>query len=126
MVEEGLANAVQACRALGLARSSYYLAGQKRLSSQKLERKIIALSEEHPRYGYRRIRALMRRKGKPINTKRVQRVRRQAGLQIKERQRRTRRLDRLWSNGFERKMPTKSGVGICSMTKQSMAAVCGS
>jgi putative transposase len=92
LVEEGLGNAAQACRALGLARSSYYLVGQKGPSSQKLERKIIALSEEHPRYGYRRITALMRRKGKPINAKRVQRVRRQAGLQIKERQRRTRRL----------------------------------
>jgi helix-turn-helix protein len=41
--------------------------GQKRLSTQKLERKIIALSEEHPRYGYRRITALLRRKGKPLN-----------------------------------------------------------
>src|ERR1700749_2756748 len=41
---------------------------------------------------YRRITALMRRKGKSINAKRVQRVRRQAGLQVKERQRRTRRV----------------------------------
>jgi putative transposase len=92
VVEEGLSNAAQACRALGLARSSYYLVGQKRLGRQKLERKIIALSEEHPRYGYRRITALMRRKGKAVNAKRVQRVRRQAGLRVKERQKRTRRL----------------------------------
>jgi putative transposase len=92
VAEEGLGSAAQACRALGLARSSYYLVGQKRRSSQKLERKIIALSEEHPRYGYRRITALMRRKGKAVNAKRVQRVRRQAGLQVKERQKRTRRL----------------------------------
>jgi putative transposase len=74
VVEEGLGNAAQACRALGSARSSYYLLGQKRLSSQKLERKIIALSEEHPRYGYRRITALMRRKGKAVNSKREQRA----------------------------------------------------
>ena len=92
LVEEGLSNAAQACRALGLARSSYYLAGQKRLSSQKLEQKIVTLSEEHPRYGYRRITALLRRKGKPVNAKRVQRVRRQAGLQVRERQKRTRRV----------------------------------
>jgi hypothetical protein len=64
VVEQGLGNAAQACRALGLARSSYYLVGQKRPSSQKLDRKIIALSEEeHPRFGDRRITALMRRKG---------------------------------------------------------------
>jgi putative transposase len=74
VVEEGLGNAAQACRALGSARSSYYLLGQKRLSSQKLERKIIALSGEHPRYGYRRITALMRRKRKAVNDKRVQRA----------------------------------------------------
>jgi putative transposase len=117
LVEEGLSNAAQACRALGLARSSYYLAGQKGLSSQKLERKIIALSEEHPRYGYRRITALMRRKGKPINAKQVQRVRRQAGLVD---------WDRLLKNGFEHNVPTRSGVGICSTTRQSMAEAFGS
>jgi len=101
LVEEGLANAAQAYRALGLARSSYYLVGQKRPSSQKLERKIITLSEQHPRYGYRRITALMRRKGKPINAKRVQRVRRQAGLEVKERQKRTRRLGNIEAGAME-------------------------
>jgi hypothetical protein len=42
MVEEGLANAAQVCRVPGLTRSSYYLMGQKGLSSEKLERKVIA------------------------------------------------------------------------------------
>jgi putative transposase len=105
LVEEGLANAAQACRALGLGRSSYYLVGQKRLSSQKLERKIIALSEEHPRYGYRRITALMRRKGRTVNAKRVQRVRRQAGLQVLERQRRTRRLGPIEASAGRNRCP---------------------
>jgi putative transposase len=93
LVEEGLSNAAQACRALGLARSSYYLAPQQRARAPKrLNQKIMALSEEHPRYGYRRITALLRRNGKQVNPKRVQRVRYQAGLQVSKRQKRTRRV----------------------------------
>jgi putative transposase len=92
LLEEGLSNAAQACRALDLARSSFYLASRKRPSSQKLNQKIVALSEEHPRYGYRRITALLRRKGRTVNAKRVQRVRREAGLQVSKRRRRTRRV----------------------------------
>src|ERR1700758_2279141 len=63
VVEEGLGNAAQACRALGLARSSYYLGSTMRPSSEQLQRKIVELSEQNPRYGYRRITALLRRKG---------------------------------------------------------------
>ena len=92
VVEEGLGNAAQACRALGLARSSYYLGSTKRPSSEQIQRKIVELSEQNPRYGYRRITALLRRKGRRVNPKRVQRVRRQAGLQVSKRQRRMRRL----------------------------------
>src|ERR1700739_1410079 len=90
--EEDLGNAAQPCRALGLARSSYYLGSTKRPRSEQLQRKIVELSEEHPRYGYRRITALLRRKGRKVNPKRVQRVRREAGLQVSKRQRRTRRV----------------------------------
>jgi putative transposase len=50
------------------------------------------LSEQYPRYGYRRITALLRRKSKRVNPKRVQWVRRQAGFQASKRQRRMRRL----------------------------------
>jgi putative transposase len=92
LVEEGLSNAAQSCRALGLARSSFYLVSRKRPSSQKLNQRIVELSEEHPRYGYRRITALLRRKDRKVNSKRVQRVRREAGLQVSKRQRRTRRV----------------------------------
>ena len=46
LMEEGLSNAAQACRALGLARSSYYLVAQQRASTKQLNQKIVALSEE--------------------------------------------------------------------------------
>jgi putative transposase len=108
LVEEGMSNAALACRALGLARSSFYLVSRKRASSQKLNQKIVELSEEHPRYGYRRITALLRRKGRKVNTKRVQRGRGEAGLQVSKRQRRTRRVGP--SNGKRLKAQRRNEV----------------
>src|SRR3546814_2131757 len=56
-----------------------------------MERTIVDLSEDHPRYGYRRITVLVRRKGELVNAKRVQRVRRHHGLQVRKKQRKMRR-----------------------------------
>ena len=92
IVEEGLGGAAQACRALSLARSSYYRAGCSSTESRQARQQIVALSEKHPRYGYRRVTALLRRAGLEINAKRVQRVRRQEALQVSKKQRRTKRL----------------------------------
>ena len=49
------------------------------------------LSGENPRYGYRRIYALMRRDGWNINRKRVQRLWREHGLKVPPQQRKRRR-----------------------------------
>src|SRR5256886_17202748 len=57
-----------------------------------MQSRIIDFSEQNPRYGYRRVTALLRREGAKINTKRVQRVRRQESLQVRKKQRRTKRL----------------------------------
>ncbi len=57
-----------------------------------MQQEIVELSEDNPRYGYRRVTALLRREGHEINAKRVQRVRRQRGLQVSRRQRKLRRL----------------------------------
>jgi transposase InsO family protein len=43
--------------------------------------RINALSEQHPRYGYRRIAALLRREGYQINIKRIHRLWKNEGLQ---------------------------------------------
>ena len=90
-VEEGLGGAAQACRALGLARSSYYRcgSGSPQPANAAGDRRA---KQKHPRYGYRRITALLRRKGLEINAKRVQRVRRQEALQVSRKQRRMKRL----------------------------------
>jgi putative transposase len=57
-----------------------------------LRREIIVLSQAHPRHGYRRITALLRRAHWEVNPKRVARVRRQEGFQVSKRQRKMRRL----------------------------------
>ena len=43
---------------------------------------LVRLSEKHPRYGYRRIAALLRREGWDINLKRVHRLWKKEGLQV--------------------------------------------
>jgi putative transposase len=92
IVGEGLGSAAQACRAIGLARSSLYRASQASEQRRELQTQIIDLSQQHPRYGYRRVTALLRRGGKQVNAKRVQRVRRREGLQVRKKQRRMKRV----------------------------------
>ena len=92
VVEEGLGSAVQACRAIALARSSYYRPCAVSQARRRVHKAVLKLSEEHPRYGYRRITALLRRGGLRINPKRVQRLRRMEGVQVRQRQKRMRRL----------------------------------
>jgi hypothetical protein len=45
-----------------------------------MRHEIMSLSEQHPRYGYRRVTAMLRLGGSKINAKRVQRVTREQGL----------------------------------------------
>ena len=54
--------------------------------------RIIVLSKENPRYGYRRVWALLRREGFEINKKRVHRLWREAGLKVPTKQHKRRRL----------------------------------
>lgn len=57
-----------------------------------MERAIVDKSLKHPRYGYRRVGVMLRRDGCQVNDKRVQRVRRAEGLQVRKKQRKSRRL----------------------------------
>ena len=54
--------------------------------------RIKELAREHPRYGYRRITALLRREGWSVNRKRVHRLWRREGLKVPQVQRKRRRL----------------------------------
>ena len=92
VIETGIGTTAEACRALELARSSYYRNSTASLESRQMHGHIVQLSQDHPRYGYRRVTALLRRGGQEINAKRVQRVRRKEGLQVSRKQRKLRRL----------------------------------
>lgn len=61
-----------------------------------------ALAGKHPRYGYRRVHALLVREGWRVNRKRVHRLWREEGLKVLRRQRKRRRLGTS-ENGCTRK-----------------------
>jgi transposase InsO family protein len=63
---------------------------------------MVELSRENPRYGYRRVWALLRREGWPVNKKRVHRLWRKEGLKVPDKQRKRRRLGES-ENGCTRK-----------------------
>ena len=80
------------CRAMGLARSTYYRRSVECPAKLESRERIVALSQEHPRYGYRRVTAVLARTGTKVNAKRVQRVRRAEGLLVSKRQRKMLRV----------------------------------
>ena len=47
-----------------------------------MTQRLLELARQHPRYGYRRITALLRREGWVVNRKRVYRLWRQQGLKV--------------------------------------------
>ena len=54
--------------------------------------RMLILPQENPRYGYRRVWALLRREGWLVNKKRVHRLWRKEGLKVPDNQRKRRRL----------------------------------
>jgi putative transposase len=58
----------------------------------RLFKRIVELATEYGRYGYRRITALLHREGWQVNHKRVERIWRQEGLKVPQRQPKRRRL----------------------------------
>lgn len=82
----------RACRALGVARSSQRYATTKPDRDRSLVDRMVKLAEKRPRYGYRRIHALLLREGWRVNRKRIQRLWREQGLRVPVRQRKRRRL----------------------------------
>ena len=61
------------CRLLGVPRSSVYYQAQPFDGAAMLKTALIDLAGEWPTYGYRRLTAMMRRLGWPVNGKRVRR-----------------------------------------------------
>ena len=69
--------------------------GMFRVTNRDLTRRIVELATEYGRYGYRRVTALLHREGWQVNHKRVERIWRQEGLKVPQKQPKRRRL---WLN----------------------------
>ena len=82
----------RACRVVGVARSSYRLRLTGRADDGRLSEAILALVRKHPRFGYRRIWALLRADGWQVNRKRVYRAWRRLGLKVPRKPRKRRRV----------------------------------
>ena len=81
-----------ACRTVGLGRASYHYQEQAAGAEEQRRRAlVVALARQHPRYGYRRITALLRRQGHAVNQKWGWRVWREEGLAVPRRRPRKRR-----------------------------------
>jgi len=93
----------QACRVLEQPRSSQRHVSTKVGKDAALVEKMIILSRENPRYGYRRVWALLRREGWAVNKKRVQRLWREAGLKVPASRGRKRRRLGSSENGCARR-----------------------
>lgn len=75
-----------ACELIRIPRSTCRY--QARKDDSALRQKLIELAHEQPRYGYRRLCVLLKRAGMEVNAKRVRRVYRSAGLQVRRLRRR--------------------------------------
>ncbi len=82
----------RACRVLGQHRTTQRQQPKAKETEQRLVTRMLELVRQHPRYGYRRIWALLRREGWRVNRKRVFRLWRQQGLKVPRKQRKKRRL----------------------------------
>jgi putative transposase len=89
----------RAGRVIGRSRSTLRYDRRRRSEERPLVREIKRLARRHPRFGYRRVHAMLERKGWAVNLKRVHRLWIELGLK-----RPTRRKD-------PRKLGSKPGVG---------------
>jgi transposase InsO family protein len=76
----------RACRVLGQARSTQRQEPVLREDEDPLTRAILRLARQYGRYGYRRITAMLQRAGWEVNHKRVERIWRQEGLKVPQKQ----------------------------------------
>ena len=102
-MKEGICSGRTGCRVLKLARSTlWYKAGRRTNRQAEVVKRIHALSDENPRYGYRRIAALLRQEGWSVGRRQVKRLRCLEGLRVPPTKRRVPR------RGHSTGLPTKA------------------
>jgi transposase InsO family protein len=82
----------RACRIMGRSRSTLRYRRRRRSDEPALTREIKRLARRHPRYGYRRVHAMLIRRGWSVNLKRVRRLWNELGLRRPLRLRKPRKL----------------------------------
>jgi transposase InsO family protein len=103
--EHGLSQRA-ACRLVRQPRSTQRYEPLPRPEERRLVAEMRSLALCHPRYGYRRIAALLRAQGWKVNDKRVARLWRREGLKIRRAARKRRRLGHA-DNGCARLRPLR-------------------
>jgi transposase InsO family protein len=92
----------RACRVVEQVRSTQRYQARTRDDEGRLTAAMLALVGRHPRYGYRRIWALLRADGWHVNRKRVHRLWRKQGLKVPGKQHKKRRVG-VSANGIMRR-----------------------
>ena len=83
VVAAGMCSQRAACHILHLARSTYGYRGRTPTpAEERLRQRLHELARKHPRYGYRRIAALLRHEGWRVGKRHIQRLRRAEGLRV--------------------------------------------
>lgn len=104
VVARGLCSGRAACRILLLSRAAFWYRPPPLTSTeQRLAKRLRVLSEKHPRYGYRRIAALLRQEGWSVGKRHIQRLRRADGLRVPPTKR------KIVRRGISTGLPTKAG-----------------
>jgi putative transposase len=93
-----------ACRLIGIARSTKRYRSRRKEREMSLRQRLRSLALERPRFGYRRLGALLAREGQKTNHKCVYRLYRAEGLVV--RRRRRKRLAR--GSGMPAPVPQRS------------------
>ena len=76
----------RACKLLGVDRASYRYEPQPDRNAE-LREELVKLARQKPRYGYRRLHAVLERRGQAVNVKRVYRLYAEEGLAVRRRKR---------------------------------------
>jgi putative transposase len=88
---------------VGQPRSTQRYLSRKENRDRPLVEKIIALSNENPRYGYRQVWVLLRREGWHVNKERIHKLWREEGSKVPDKQRKRRRLSGTGENNSSRR-----------------------
>lgn len=100
----------RACKAVSQPRSTQRYRPKRRRGECELVARMHELAKKNPRYGHRRICALLRREGWAVNKKRVQRLWRKEGLKVPHKQRKRRRIGTKGSDCARRRAEHRNHV----------------